>query len=192
MWRRCSPWPCEGHEPARGCGLKYHVTIGGRAFEVVLGPEGVTLDGRPVSVSLEHTDGTPVHGLFVDNRTYRVVADRDGPGRWGLRINGSVIEVDVVDERTKVIREMTGAGAVSSGPRPIVAPMPGMVVKVEVVEGDRVEVGQGIVIVEAMKMENELRATGAGIVSRVRVRAGDAVEKDQLLVELEPLPEGGQ
>jgi pyruvate carboxylase subunit B len=169
--------------------VKYHVTIGGRAFEVELGPDGVNLDGRPVSVSLERTDGTPVHGLFVDHRTYRVVADRDGRGRWGLRINGSVIEADVIDERTKVIREMTGAGAVSSGPRPIVAPMPGMVVRVEVAEGDRVEVGQGVVIVEAMKMENELRAIGAGIVSRVRVRAGDAVEKDQVLVDLESLPE---
>jgi pyruvate carboxylase subunit B len=53
-----------------------------------------------------------------------------------------------------------------------------------------VEAGQGVVIVEAMKMENELRSTGAGVVSRVRVRPGDAVEKDQVLVDLEALPEG--
>jgi pyruvate carboxylase subunit B len=170
--------------------MRYHVTIGGRAFEVVLSPEGVLLDGRPVSVSLEHSDGTPVRGLFFDHRTYRIVADRGGRGSWGLRLNGSVIEADVVDERTKAIRDMTGSGTRPAGPRPIIAPMPGMVVKVEVVQGDRVEAGQGVVIVEAMKMENELRSTGAGVVSRVRVRPGEAVEKDQVLLDLEALPEG--
>jgi pyruvate carboxylase subunit B len=170
--------------------MKYHVTIGDRAFEVVLGPEGVSVDGRNVSASLEHADGTPVRALFLDHRTYRVLAERDGRAGWTLRLNGSVLRADVVDERTKVIREMTGSVAVPTGPRPIVAPMPGMVVKIEVVEGDRVEPGQGVVIVEAMKMENELRATGASVVSRVRVRAGDAVEKDQILVDLDALPEG--
>lgn len=171
--------------------MKYHVTLGERAFEVVLGPEGVSVDGRAVSAALEHADGTPVRGLFLDHRTYRVVAERRGSGSWSLRLNGSVIEADVVDERTKAIREMTGSGAAPTGPRPIVAPMPGMVVKVEVAEGDRVEAGQGVVIVEAMKMENELRALGPGLVSRVRVRPGDAVEKDQVLVDLVAPPEEG-
>ncbi|NNF26941.1 MAG: hypothetical protein HKN73_06975 [Gemmatimonadetes bacterium] len=63
--------------------------------------------------------------------------------------------------------------------------MPGLVVKVEVAEGDAVEVGQGLVVVEAMKMENELTATAAGTVARVAVNAGDAVEKDQVLLEFE-------
>ena len=62
--------------------------------------------------------------------------------------------------------------------------MPGMVVKVEVAEGDEVRTGQGIVIVEAMKMENELRASGPGRITRVHVRQGDAVAKDQVLVEI--------
>jgi biotin carboxyl carrier protein len=65
--------------------------------------------------------------------------------------------------------------------------MPGMVVKIEVAEGDRVEAGQGVAIVEAMKMENELRAGGPGVVARIHVREGDAVEKDQVLVDLAPL-----
>jgi pyruvate carboxylase subunit B len=86
---------------------------------------------------------------------------------------------------------MTGAAVAAHGPRPIVAPMPGMVVKVEVAEGDVVREGQGVVIVEAMKMENELRAAGAGRVRRVHVSRGQAVEKDQVLVELEPVEVGG-
>jgi len=62
--------------------------------------------------------------------------------------------------------------------------MPGLVLRIEVAEGDAVSEGQGVVIVEAMKMENELRASGAGVVSRVLVAEGEAVEKDQVLVEL--------
>jgi biotin carboxyl carrier protein len=169
--------------------MRYHVTIGGRAFEVELGAQGTVVDGTPVAASLEHTDGTPVRSLVVDHGSYRVVPERRGAGRWRLHLGASVIEVDVVDERTKAIREMAGSGAAPVGPAPIVAPMPGMVVKIEVGEGDRVEAGQGVAIVEAMKMENELRASGAGVVTRVRVKAGDAVEKDQVLVELAS-PEG--
>ena len=170
--------------------MLYHVTIGERVFQVELGPDGAHVDGRPVSVSLEHADGSPVRGLLVDGRSYRVVPDRTGPGRWRLALPGSTVSVDVIDERTKTIREMAGSGAAAVGPAPIVAPMPGMVVRVEVSEGDRVVAGQGIAIVEAMKMENELRASGAGVVRRVHVRQGDAVEKDQVLVDLAPDDEG--
>ena len=82
---------------------------------------------------------------------------------------------------------MTGAGAGALGPAPIRAPMPGLVVKVEVAVGDAVEEGQGMAIVEAMKMENELRAEGAGVVSSIHVAPGDTVAKDEVLIELEPL-----
>jgi pyruvate carboxylase subunit B len=167
--------------------MLYHVRLGDRTVEVELGEEGVRVDGRPVDAALLHTDGTPVRGLVVDAAMHRLVADRGPRGRWKVHLRGRALELDVVDERTKAIQDMTGAGAVAIGPRPVVAPMPGMVVKVEVAEGDEVKAGQGIVIVEAMKMENELKASGAGRVVRVHVRRGDAVEKDQVLVDLEPL-----
>ena len=102
------------------------------------------------------------------------------------------MEAEVVDERTRVIRTMTGNGTVLVGPRPVTAPMPGMVVRVEVTEGDTVSAGQGVVIVEAMKMENELRAEGPAVVGRVHVRDGEAVKKGQLLVDLVPLEEAGE
>ena len=91
----------------------------------------------------------------------------------------------------KELREMTGTGSAPSGPVPLSAPMPGLVVKVEVAEGDTVESGQGLVIVEAMKMENELTAETDSRVAGVRVAAGDTVEKGQVLVELEPVGTGG-
>ncbi|HSJ07617.1 MAG TPA: acetyl-CoA carboxylase biotin carboxyl carrier protein subunit, partial [Longimicrobiales bacterium] len=83
------------------------------------------------------------------------------------------------------IRAMTGRSAASTGPKPVRAPMPGLIVRVEVAEGDHLQPGQGVVVMEAMKMENELRADGEGVVARVLVTPGQAVEKGAILVEFE-------
>ncbi len=164
----------------------YHVTVSGRTFEVELGPEGVSVDGCPVTVDLARIEGSPTRSLVVDDASHRLSARRVGPETWDLHLCGRRLRADVVDERTRTIREMTGGAGAASGPRPVVAPMPGMVVKVEVEEGDTVRAGQGIVIVEAMKMENELRTDADAEVLRVLVEEGQAVEKDQLLVDLGP------
>ena len=162
----------------------YHVTIGQRTWVVELGPEGTRVDGREVSVDLGHLDGSPVRSLLVDGTSHSVAARRVGRERWEMHLRGRRIEADVVDERTRVIREMAGVGQGPAGPAPIVAPMPGLVVRVEVAEGDTVRAGQGVVIVEAMKMENELAAAADAIVTRLLVSEGETVEKDEVLVEL--------
>jgi pyruvate carboxylase subunit B len=167
----------------------YQVSVADRVFEVELSAEGVLVDGEQVDVDMAHLDGTPVRSLRLDGASHHLVARREGPGLWELHVRGRRLEAQVVDERTRAIREMTGVGAAAAGPKPVVAPMPGLVVKVEVVEGDLVDAGQGVVIVEAMKMENELRAQAAGVVTRVHVGEGDAVEKGQLLVDLASVPE---
>ena len=164
--------------------MLYHVTVAGRTFEVDLGPDGTRVDGRPVEAGLYRTDESPVSALHVDHATYALLARRLARGQWSVRLRGAALQAEVIDERTKAIRDMTGVGAGPAGPRPVVAPMPGMVLRVEVEEGDAVTEGQGVVIVEAMKMENEVRAGGAGVVSRVLVREGEVVEKDQVLMEL--------
>ncbi|MDH3272465.1 MAG: biotin/lipoyl-binding protein [Gemmatimonadota bacterium] len=171
----------------------YHVTISGRTFEIDLGADGVRVDGDPVKVDLTRLGGTPTRSLLIEDRSHRVSARRVGKEAWDLHMDGRRIRAEVVDERTRVIREMSGSGVASRGPRPIVAPMPGLVVKVEVEEGDKVRAGQGIVIVEAMKMENELKADADAVVERIHVRAGQAVDKDEVLVELGSLEteEGG-
>jgi biotin carboxyl carrier protein len=162
----------------------YFVEIGGRSFEVEVGPDGVCVDGVDIRAELARVSGTPVRSLLADGASHRVVANRLDRGRWSLTLRGRTFRAEVIDERTRTIRAMTGAGAGPSGPRPVRAPMPGLIVKVEVAEGDLVEAGQGVVIVEAMKMENELRAEGAGRVTAVHVKEGDTVEKDQPLVDL--------
>ena len=171
--------------------MRYLVTIAGRTVEVELSPEGVKVDGRPVAAELQAVPDGPVRSLLLDGASHRLVAHPIEPGRWELQLAGERLTVDVVDERTLRIREMTGASAAAAGPRPLRAPMPGLVVRVEVAEGDAVTPGQGLVIVEAMKMENELRADVAGRVKAVHVKAGEAVEKDQVLIDFAaPEPEG--
>ena len=90
-----------------------------------------------------------------------------------------------MDERTRYIRGLAGSGDKARGLAVLKAPMPGLVVRVQVEAGATVSSGAGLVVLEAMKMENELRATTAGTVRVVRVRPGEAVEKGQVLVEFD-------
>lgn len=165
--------------------MKYYVTIGARTMEVELGPEGVRVDGRAVEADLQRMPDSRVHSLLLDGRSHRILARRNGGGTWDLHLRGRRVRAEVLDERTRAIRALTASRAGATGPRPITAPMPGLVVRVEVEEGDEVRSGQGLVIVEAMKMENELRAEGPGRVATVHARPGQPVEKDQVLIEFE-------
>jgi pyruvate carboxylase subunit B len=172
--------------------MRYFVEVEGRTVIVEVGADGVTVDGEGVRAELQRVGGTNVRSLIVDGVSHRLVARRGGSGGWEIHLGGRSHAAEAVDERTRAIREMTGKGGKHSGPRPLKAPMPGLVVKVEVAEGESVLPGQGLVIVEAMKMENELKAEAGGRVSKVRVEPGQAVEKDQVLVEFDaPDGEGG-
>jgi pyruvate carboxylase subunit B len=166
--------------------MRYYVTIGDRTFEVDLSGEVARVDGRPIEAELAAVPGTPIRHLLADARSHTVVA-RPGEARgwWDVHLDGRRFEIEVIDERTRAIRSMTGGGAVAQGPKPVRAPMPGLVVRVEVEPGQEVKAGQGVVIIEAMKMENELKAEAAGVVSRVLVQQGQAVEKGAVLVEFE-------
>ncbi len=165
--------------------MRYFVTMGTRVMEVELGPDGVRLDGELVDADMVEVDGTQVRTLLMNHRSHWLLANREGRGRWQLHLSGHPIEVEVVDDRTHAIREMTGQRETGRGPAALRAPMPGLVVGVEVVEGDEVLAGQGLVIVEAMKMENELKCAADARVSKVLVSPGQAVNKDEILVEFE-------
>ncbi len=165
--------------------MRYFVTIGERVFEVdVLDGGRVTVDGRETVAGLAG-DG-PLRHLLLDGRSYPLLAEPAGPrGQWTLRIDGHRFTAEALDERTRAIRDMTSGTRQSRGPLVVRAPMPGLVLRIEVETGQTVQAGQGIVIMEAMKMENELRADGGGIVSRILASPGDAVEKGTVLVEFE-------
>ena len=172
--------------------VRYHVTIGGRKLLVEVTPEGVVVDGEHVDAELASVPGTAQRHLLLGGRSYPLSGERgEARGSWAVRHAGRSHAVEVVDERTQAIRELAGATSGPTGPRPVKAPMPGLVLRIEVEAGQEVRAGQGIVIVEAMKMENELKAEGAGVVSRIHAVPGQAVEKGTVLVEFEPVPAAG-
>ena len=165
--------------------MRYFVTVDGRTFEVDLSGDVPVIDGDAVTAELSRVQGTPTRHLLAGGESHTLVARRNDRHQWDIHLDGDRYEVEVVDERTRAIREMTGQGAAARGPSPIKAPMPGLVVRVDVEPGARVEAGQSVAIIEAMKMENDLKAESAGVVSRVAVAAGEPVEKGAVLVEFE-------
>ena len=166
--------------------MKYFVRIEDEDHEVVLDGQGIQIDGMPVTASVSPSDGTPVRTVSIGAEIHRVVLRRGGQrGAYTLWLDGFRFEVEALDERARAIRELSKASSAPTGPAPLLAPMPGLIVRVTVKPGDEVRAGQGLVVMEAMKMENELRAVAAGRVKSVPAQPGMAVEKGVLLVELE-------
>lgn len=164
--------------------MLYYVSIRDATFEVEIEDGGVRVDGELVEISAMQVAGTDVHSFLIGGESHRIVARSSGKGEWDLHFEGRHERVEVMDERMKTMRDMSTDMAGPAGPQAVRAPMPGMVVKVEVEEGDLVEAGTGLLIVEAMKMENELIAEVRARVGAIRVDAGQAVEKDQILMEM--------
>jgi pyruvate carboxylase subunit B len=166
--------------------MKYLVRIGDEKHEVVLDGDGVHIDGDDVTARVVPIDGTPIRMVTIGDEVHRVVV-RPGASRglYTLWLGGYRFEAEALDERTRAIRELSGASGGPKGPPRLVAPMPGLIVRVHVQPGDQVAAGQGLVVMEAMKMENELRVQVAGRVKTVLVAPGSVVEKGALLIELE-------
>ena len=149
-----------------------------------LGRDGVEIDGIGVDVDFACLDGAGVHSLLIDGHSHRLLARRESKGRWGLHVAGRRFQAEVLDERTRAIRDITTAQAGPVGPSPVRAPMPGLIVRVEVSVNDIVTPGQGVAIVEAMKMETEIRSQTSGQVVVVNVGVGDAVKVGDSLMAL--------
>ncbi len=165
--------------------MKYFVDIGGDRLEVELDGETARVGGVAHHVHLADIEGTPVHLVGRGDRVHRVVVRRhEERGHYTLRLDGWRVDAVALDERARAIRDLS-VEAAHAGPLPVKAPMPGLIVRVHVQPGDAVRAGQGVVSMEAMKMENELRSASAGTVKAVLVQPGQAVEKGAVLVELE-------
>ena len=168
--------------------MRFEVEAGGvpRAVDVAGGDGGwrVTIDGRVWRASMVRAGdrwsllvSDPEAGPLAAWRSYDVMFEPTAGG-WQVHVNGRVVPAGL---RTSAQR-LRGHGPAAGGDGRVVAPMPGRVVKVLVEPGMAVEARQGVVVVEAMKMENELRAPRAGVVRDVRVAEGASVEAQAVLV----------
>ncbi len=164
--------------------MKYHVTIRSRTYIVDVDGGAVTVDGEKFEAHAAAIPGTPLMHLLLGRDSWTVAYQQLEGSRWAMGAAGERVEVQVQDDRSKQIEALTGTSRKEAVGGVIRAPMPGLVVRVEVNEGQVVEVGEGLVVVEAMKMENELRATVKGVVEHVHVKAGERVEKGVELVTL--------
>ncbi len=165
--------------------MKYAVLVDGQVIEVEVDGERVTVAGQTHTATLGAIPGTPLRLLLFDGRPVTLSVDSLGRGRWALAPGGERWEIEVLDERARHIRSLT-----SNDERPraipvLKAPMPGLVLRVQVEPGQRVTAGAGLVVLEAMKMENELKAPAPAVIKAVRVQPGAAVEKGQVLLEFE-------
>jgi len=154
----------------------------------------MTLDGRILSVDVTASAGRwsvligpsspEAPAALRCARSYEVAVERRSNGGRIVYVNGLALPVSIVDPRERLVRRR-GSASDETGPRSIVSPMPGRIVKVLVREGEAVAAQQALVVVEAMKMENELRAHRAGRVSAVKVVEGMSVESGAALIVME-------
>jgi biotin carboxyl carrier protein len=154
------------------------------------------INGRAVTVELEERDGQmtarlgervykihvacPEDGaylLFVGNEVYEARVWAENTGTWQVKLRDRTFQAKIIDRKQR-------RGAVDhglEGQQPLIAPMPGKVVRLLCAAGDEVTAGQGVVVVEAMKMQNEIKSPKAGRVIEVRVREGATVTANQVL-----------
>ena len=167
--------------------MKYYVEVEGKTFEVEVDGDAVRLDGRTVAADLKSNHGSPLWHLVMDGRSHTLRAHRaDGRGAWRIEVDGRRHRVLALDERNRAIRDLTGSPAAAGGPFELKAPMPGLIIAVEVGPDESVERGQGLIVIEAMKMENELKASASGKVTDVRVSPGQTVDKGETLLVIDP------
>lgn len=135
------------------------------------------VDGRVMVVDARMLQ-PGVMSLMVEGRQYRCILDEDG-----VLVGGRRFGFEVSDPRS--LQGWRGRGTNAAGPRTVKAPMPGRVVRILVVAGEDVAEQQGVVVIEAMKMQNELKSSKAGKVTRVAVAVGDTVGAGEVLVVVE-------
>lgn len=141
-------------------------------------------EGERISADVAVLPDGESYSLLVDGRSYEVAIEEERDG-LAVTLDGRRFWVAVKHPIEKTLREVAHVGPAAGG-AVLRAPMPGLVVDIKVVEGDTVAVGQPVVVIEAMKMQNELAAEGSGVIKTVHVQTGQTVEAGKELVTLEP------
>jgi biotin carboxyl carrier protein len=169
---------------AQVIGMKYITSVEGKQFLIeVIDDKHVSVDGKIYEVDFESVSGQPVYSLIVDGRSHESYIYQ-GDENWQVLLRGRLYPVTVEDEREKRLRAAAGGGVAETGEFHLRAPMPGLVVAIPVTEGQEIKKGQVILILESMKMQNELKAPRDGTIGRIRVKAGETVEQRQTLLSM--------
>jgi biotin carboxyl carrier protein len=164
--------------------MKYITTVGEKEFLVeVIDEHHISINGKTYEVDFESVSGQPVYSLIADGKSHEAYV-RESDDEWQVLLRGRLFPVKVEDEREKRLRSAAGGGVAETGEFHLKAPMPGLVVAITVEEGQEIKKGQVLLILESMKMQNELKSPRDGIVNRIKVRAGESVEQKQALLSV--------
>lgn len=162
--------------------MKYFANVNDEEFIIEIGQDNqIAVNGEKFVINFQRMPNSDVTSLLINHRSLEAVVEEQD-GSWQVLIRGEQYPVVVVDERMQRLANARGSFAAPDGEVAVKSPMPGTIIAVLVSEGDVVKKGDKVIILESMKMENELRAPRDGVVEHIRVQAGTSVEKGQPLV----------
>lgn len=165
--------------------MRYVTTVDGKDFDIeVVDDHHVRIGDRLIPVNFESVSGQPVFSLILDGKSFESYVYPGDDNSWQVLLRGRQYQVKVEDEREKRLRAAAGGGVAEGGEFHLKAPMPGLVVAIPVSEGQEIKKGQVLLILESMKMQNELKAPRDGVISHIKVKPGESVEQKQLLLNL--------
>jgi acetyl/propionyl-CoA carboxylase alpha subunit len=167
--------------------VKYYATVDDQVYEISIDhPDRISVDGVELPADMRPVGGGQLYSLLIGHASYEIVADSDGELRnlYGIMVSGLRYEVRVQDERSRRLALADRSIRAPEGELALKAPIPGLVVKTLVVPGQAVAEGETLLILEAMKMENEIRAPRQGTVHEVRIEPGMQVATGQVLLSL--------
>ena len=164
--------------------MRYISTIGDQEFDIEIVDENeLIFNGENLTFDFDNITGQPIISLLVDGQSHEAFV-YPADDVWHVYLRGRLHTVRVEDERERMFRESTGEGLGARAEFHLKAPMPGLVIDVQVEEGEEVSVGDVLVVLESMKMQNELKAPQAGNVTRLRVAPGDSVEQNETMLSV--------
>lgn len=167
--------------------MKYKVSdTKEQTVEVTLEGDQIFLNGELVELDLANISSEKYH-VLKNNKSYNIqILEADLVQKtFKIQVNDQVFQLNLEDALDQQLRDMGMSKTVSDKVDKIHAPMPGLVLKILVKPGQEVKKGDSLIILEAMKMENIIKSVGNGIVQNILIREKDAVEKNQVLIEME-------
>ncbi|MGD8604578.1 MAG: biotin/lipoyl-binding protein [Anaerolineales bacterium] len=166
--------------------MKYIATIDSKQYHIEINDEDrITIDGQPVDLDFKTmSEGQPIYSLILGGKSYEAMIELTDEG-WQVMLRGQLYQIDIEDERQRRLRMASGGVSTQSGELKLKAPMPGLIVDVPVEEGQEVAKGDNLIILESMKMQNEIKSPREGKIARVNVNAGDSVNQNQVLLILD-------
>lgn len=164
--------------------MKYITTVGDEQFIVEINQRGeITVNDQVLNVDLQQMPDTTMYSMIIAGESHDVRMS-EGDGFYEVQVSGDIFQVVVEDERTRLLAGLKRGPGAGTGEVLVKAPMPGVVVEIPVVKGQKVFKGDIVLVLESMKMQNEFKAPRDGEVHSIRVESGQTVEQNTVMLTI--------